>query len=142
MSRAYYPRASLLTAIALSIVLLGAAWLGWNALPSDLQELFTGPQLATLLLFIAVMIAMMLGIGLSHVGVDDTGLLIRNGLVRRRIAWHEIDGFRFTTDDPWAYVLLHDDPGSRALIAVQRVDGDRARAFVADLTARWEAQRP
>lgn len=141
MAKAYYPRVTTLTAIGLSVVLIFAAWLGWNALPPDLRELFSGVQVATLVLFIAVMLGMMLGIGLSNIRVDDTGLLIRNGLSRRHIAWNEIEGFRFTPHDPWAYVLLTDDPGRRPLIAVQRVDGDRARQFVAELTARWQAQR-
>lgn len=142
MPRAYYPRATTLTAIGLSVVLLFAAWLGWNALPPDLQELFTGFQLGTLVLFVLVMLGMMLGIGLSNVRVDDEGLQVRNGLSSRRITWPEIEGFRFSPHDPWAYVLLTDDPGRRPLIAVQRVDGDRARQFIAELTARWEAHRP
>lgn len=141
MTRAYYPRATTLTAIGLSVVLLVAAWLGWRALPPDIQELFSGVQLGTLVLFIVVMLAMMLGLGLSNVRIDDAGLQVRNGLRRHRIEWQRIEGFRFTAHDPWAYVLLDDDPGSRALIAVQRVDGARARGFVAELTAQWEAHR-
>ncbi|MGC3954046.1 MAG: PH domain-containing protein [Propionicimonas sp.] len=141
MSRVYYPRAVLLTAVVLSVVLLFAAWLGWQALPPDLQAMFTGPQLATLGFFVLVMLAMMLGIGLSHVRLDDAGLTVRNGPRLHRIGWDEIAGFRFGPNDPWAYVLLHDDPGSRPLIGVQRVDGDRARAFAADLVAAWESHR-
>ena len=141
MARAYYPRVTTLTAIGLSVVLLFAAWHGWQALPPEIQELFTGAQLDTLLMFVLVMLAMMLGIGLSNVRVDDAGLVVRNGLRRHRIEWQQIEGFRFTPNDPWAYVELTDDPGNRALIAVQRVDGDRARSFVADLTAQWERHR-
>ena len=141
MTRAYYPRVTTLTAIGLSVVLLIAAWVGWQALPPDIQELFNGAQVATLVLFILVMLGMMLGIGLSNVRADDEGLLIRNGLRTHRIGWQQIEGFRFTAHDPWAYVLLVDDPGSRPLVAVQRVDGERARSFVAELTAEWEAHR-
>lgn len=141
MTRAYYPRATRLTAIGLSVVLLVATWLGWQALPPEIQVLFTGFQLGTLVLFVLVMLAMMLGIGLSNVRVDEAGLLVRNGLRRHRIEWRQVEGFRFTPHDPWAYVLLEDDPGSRALFAVQRVDGERARGFVAELTAQWEAHR-
>lgn len=141
MTRAYYPRATRLTAIGLSVVLLVATWLGWQALPPEIQVLFTGFQLGTLVLFVLVMLAMMLGIGLSNVRVDEAGLLVRNGLRRHRIEWRQVEGFRFTPHDPWAYVLLEDDPGNRALFAVQRVDGERARGFVAELTAQWEAHR-
>jgi hypothetical protein len=84
---------------------------------------------------------MMLGIGLSNVRADDEGLLIRNGLRTHRIGWQQIEGFRFTAHDPWAYVLFEEDPGSRPLMAVQRVDGERARSFVGELTAAWKANR-
>lgn len=141
-SASYYPRAAALTAGGLSVVLLLATWLGWSLLPPDLQQQFTGVQLGTLIFFVLVMIAMMLGIGLSNVRVDDHGLAIRNGVRRHRIGWAEITGFRFSPDDPWAYVLLADDPGSRPMIAVQRVDGARARRFVDELTAQWQARRP
>lgn len=142
MTRAYYPRATTLTAIGLSVVLLVAAWLGWQGLPPEIQAMFTGAQVATLIVFVLVMLAIMLGIGLSNVRVDDAGLLVRNGLRRHQIAWEQIEDFRFTPHDPWAYVLTVDDPGSRAMIAVQRVDGDRARSFVADLAQQWRAHRP
>ena len=142
MSRAYYPRVTTLTAIGLSVVLLVAAWAGWRALPPDIQQLFNGAQVATLVLFVLVMLGVMLGVGLSHIRADDEGLLIRNGLRTHRIAWQQIEGFRFTAHDPWAYVLVAEDPGSRPLMAVQRVDGARARRFVAELTAQWEAHRP
>lgn len=142
MAKAYYPRATTLTAIGLSVVLLLAAWLGWQALPADIQELFSGVQVGTLVLFVLVMLGMMLGLGLSHVRADEAGLLIRNGLRSHRIEWQQIEGFRFTPHDPWAYVLFADDPGSRPLMAVQRVDGARARRFVDELTAQWQARRP
>ena len=141
MTRAYYPRVTTLTAIGLSVVLLIAAWVGWQALPPDIQELFNGAQVATLVLFILVMLGMMLGLGLSNVRADDEGLLIRNGLRTHRIGWQQIEGFRFTAHDPWAYVLFEEDPGSRPLMAVQRVDGERARSFVGELTAAWKANR-
>ncbi|MCW5950948.1 MAG: PH domain-containing protein [Propionibacteriaceae bacterium] len=142
MTRPYYPRATTLTAIGLSVVLLLAAWFGWQALPPDIQEMFSGAQVGTLVLFVLVMLGMMLGLGLSHVRADDDGLLIRNGLRSHRIEWRQIEGFRFTPHDPWAYVLFADDPGSRPLMAVQRVDGARARRFVDELTAQWQARRP
>lgn len=142
MTRAYYPRVTTLTAIGLSVVLLVAAWVGWQALPPDIQEMFSGVQLGTLVLFVLVMLGIMLGIGLSHVRADEAGLLIRNGLRTHRIEWQQIEGFRFTAHDPWAYVLFADDPGSRPLMAVQRVDGARARRFVDELTAQWAARRP
>lgn len=127
------PRAALLTAVGLSVVLVLAATLGWVLLPANVRGLFTGPQLATLALFVLVMIAVMLGVGLSSVRADAKGLVIRNGLRVHRIPWHQVKGFRFTADDPWAYVLLFDDPGSRPLMALQRVDRGRAADGLAGL---------
>ena len=134
----YRPRATLLMAVVLSAVLLVAAAIGWQLLPPEIQVLFTGFQLATLAFFVAVMVAMMLGIGLSSVRADADGLLVRNGPRVHRIAWAQIEGFRFTGHDPWAYVLVDHEPGNRPLIAVQRVDGARAEAAVARLRDLWQ----
>lgn len=120
------PRAALLTGIVLSAVLVIAAMIGWVLLPAEIRDLFTGPQLATLALFILVMVLVMLGVGLSTVRIGADALTVRNGLRTHVIPWQEIRGFRLTSDDPWAYVLVASEPGSRPLLAVQRVDGKRA----------------
>lgn len=138
MSRVYRPRATLIMALVLSAVLVLASAIGWRLLPADIQVLFTGEQLATLVFFILVMIAVMLGIALSSVRADGDGLVVRNGPRAHRIAWSQVEGFRFTQHDPWAYVLVSEEPGTRPLIALQRVDGDRARSAVAELTAMWQ----
>lgn len=135
------PRTSLLTGIGLSAILVGAAALGWGLLPAEIQAQFTGLQAGTLIFFILVMIAMMLGIGLSSVRVTDSGLRIRNGVRTHQVRWSEIEGFRLTPDDPWAFVLLHGDPDQRAMLGVQRTDGDRARAAVVALNERLLKER-
>jgi len=135
------PRAALWTAVGLSGVLVLAAFAGWRLLPEEIRQLFTGVQLATLVFFILVMVGVMLGVGLSSVTAGDDGLVVRNGLRVHRIGWGEIDGFRFTPDDPWAHVLLSDDPGSRPLMALQRVDGVRARRSLAVLEELWHSHR-
>ena len=138
MTRVYRPRATLVMAVGLTAVLVFAAAIGWQLLPANIQVLFTGEQLATLVFFILVMIAVMLGIALSTVRADAEGLVVGNGPRRHRIPWSQIEGFRFTAHDPWAYVLITQEPGSRPLIALQRVDGDRARAAVDDLRRLWQ----
>ena len=138
MTRVYRPRATLVMAVGLTAVLVFAAAIGWQLLPANIQVLFTGEQLATLVFFILVMIAVMLGIALSTVRADAEGLVVGNGPRRHRIAWSQIEGFRFTAHDPWAYVLITQEPGTRPLIALQRVDGDRARAAVDDLRRLWQ----
>ncbi|MEA5054652.1 MAG: PH domain-containing protein [Propionicimonas sp.] len=129
------PRAALLMAVGLSVILVLATVLGWALLPGNVKELFTGPQLATLALFVLVMIAVMLGVGLSSVRADAHGLVIRNGVRTHQVPWRQVTGFRFTADDPWAYVLLCDEPGSRPLMALQRVDRSRAAHGLAGLKA-------
>lgn len=131
----FRPRRALLTATALSALLVGAAALGWVALPAAVQAQFTGPQLLTLAFFVVVMVGFMMSLGLSYVRADAAGITFRNGLRTHRVAWTEIRGFRFTENDPWAYVLLEGDPEQRPLLGIQRTDHARAEAAVAALRA-------
>lgn len=137
----FRPRRSLLMASALSAVLLVATAIGWLALPPDIQVQFTGVQLATLLFFVLVMVVFMMSVGLSYVRVDTDALVLRNGVVTQRIAWAEIRGFRFTENDPWAYVLLTGEPEQRALLGIQRTDRERAEADFDALNAAWRQLR-
>ena len=131
------PRRSLLTASVLSVVLLLAAGVGWVALPTGTRELFTPVQLLTLALFVLVMLGLMMSIGLSYVRADATGLTFRNGLRTHHLDWPEVAGFRFTENDPWAYVLTDGDPDQRPLLGLQRTDHARADAAFAALEAVW-----
>lgn len=141
MARVYRPRATLLMAIGLSGVLVIAATVGWQLLPADVQVLFTGVQLATLVFFILVMVGVMLGVALSSVRADADGLVVRNGLRVHRIGWSQVEGFRFTGNDAWAFVVVAEDPGTRPLIALQRVDGARAQRALDGLRALWHEHR-
>lgn len=132
----FRPRRSLTTALVLSSVLVGASILGWVTLPADIQALFTWPQILTLVFFIAVMIAIMLGIGLSYVRVEAEGLRFRNGIRSYELPWAEVHGMRFTEHDPWAYLELADGV-QRPLLGIQRTDRERAEADFAELVAAW-----
>lgn len=134
----FRPRRSLLTASALSAVLVGAAALGWLALPAEIQVQFTGLQLLTLAFFVLVMVGFMMSLGLSVVRADAAGLTFRNGLRTHRLAWDHVRGFRFAEDDPWAYVLVDHEPGQRPLLGIQRTDRDRAEAAVDALRTAWQ----
>jgi hypothetical protein len=131
------PRRALLTASVLSAVLLVLTVAGWVAMPAQTRDLFTPPQLLTLALFVLVMIGFMMCVGLSVVRADDTGLTFRNGLRTHHLDWAEVAGFRFTENDPWAYVLTDGDPDQRPLLGLQRTDHERADAAFAALTAAW-----
>lgn len=132
-----WPRVSLITAIILSAVLVAAALFGWYRLPADIQAKFSAIQVATLIVFILVMMAMMLGLGLCRVRADAKGVFVRNGLLSNTYRWDEIRGVRYRQGDPWAYLLLDPTPGQqlrggekyrrRQMIAIQNPDGQRAR---------------
>ena len=131
------PRRALLAASVLSAVLLVFTVVGWVALPAETRDLFTPPQLITLTLFVLVMIGFMMSVGLSVVRADDTGLTFRNGLRTHHLDWPQVAGFRFTENDPWAYVLTDGDPDQRPLLGLQRTDRARADASFAALNAAW-----
>lgn len=58
---------------------------------------------------------------------DSAGLVVRNLVRTRRLAWAEIVSVRFGPDRPWVYLDLADGD-TLAVMAVQRADGGRARA--------------
>ncbi|MFC7488948.1 PH domain-containing protein [Knoellia sp. CPCC 206453] len=92
---------------------------------------------------------MMAVLGLSLAGVllrwaviaaipDESGLSIHNLVGRRHIAWDEVADVTFDEGDPWATLHLKDTE-SVAVMAIQRADGDSARAEaqrLADLVAQ------
>ena len=67
-------------AVAVLASLVAAAILGWVMTPATVQRQFTTVQLLTLIFFLIIMVGMALGIGLSYVRADQTGLRIRNGI--------------------------------------------------------------
>jgi Bacterial PH domain len=77
-------------------------------------------------------LAILLGWGLSRfalVGADpsETGLVVRNILLTRRLEWAEVLGIRYGTGDPWVSLDLSDGD-TLAVMAIQRADGERATA--------------
>ena len=72
---------------------------------------------------------------------DAEGLTVRNLVVTRRVTWDEVVEVRFPEGAPWVSLEL-DDGDDLAVMAVQRSDGDRARAEarrLATLVARHRA---
>lgn len=131
------PRRALLTASVLSAVLGVAAVAGWVAMPAQTRDLFTAPQLLTLAFFVLVMIGFMMSVGLSFVRADVDGLTFRNGLRTHHLGWSQVSGFRFTENDPWAYVLTDGEPDQRPLLGLQRTDRERAEASFLALKEAW-----
>lgn len=132
------PRVVTANAIAWSIVLPGAALLGWFALAPDIRALFTAFQIATLIFFLLFMLGFVWVIALSYVRADAAGLRFRNGLRTHRVGWDEVLGIRYAPGDAWAFVQL-DGSGGRGdvdrlpLMGIMRTDKQRADRLVADL---------
>ena len=132
----YRPVAALRMGISLSASLLLASLLFWVMTPQHIRDMFTPVQVLTLLLFLAIMIGMALGLGLSYVRADDDGLTIRNGIRTHLVGWREVKAFRYREGDPWPFVLVRGDIEQRALLGIQRSDGRRADEHVLDLRNR------
>jgi hypothetical protein len=72
---------------------------------------------------------------------DAEGITVCNLVVTRRVTWDEVVEVRFPEGAPWVTLELDDDD-DLAVMAVQRADGDRARAEarrLATLVARHRA---
>ncbi len=80
---------------------------------------------------------MLLGLGLAIAGFlwryasiravpGEKGLTVRNLLLTRTVTWDEVLAVRFPEGDPWVSLEL-DDTDVLAVMAIQRVDGERGR---------------
>jgi CTP:molybdopterin cytidylyltransferase MocA len=68
-----------------------------------------------------------------------SGLVVRNVLLTREVAWAEVAGVRFAGGDAWAWLDL-DDGDQLAVMAIQRSDGAFARTEAARLAALVQAR--
>ncbi|WP_432497493.1 PH domain-containing protein [Kineococcus auxinigenes] len=57
----------------------------------------------------------------------EEALVVRNVFLTHRVRWEEVTGVRFGRDDPWLVLDTGDDE-ELAVMAVQRADGEHARA--------------
>lgn len=112
-------------------VALGMGRVGWSG----------GDQLA--LFGLGLALAAFLGRYASIRAVaDESGLTVRNLLLTRTVAWDEIVAVRFPEGAPWVSLEL-DDTDELAVMAIQRADGDDAKAQarrLATLVARGRAK--
>lgn len=65
---------------------------------------------------------------------DDVGLTVRNLLLTRTVLWEEIVEVRFPDGAPWVSLELS-DTDELAVMAIQRADGDEAKAEAGRLAA-------
>ncbi len=114
-------------------------------LGAEVRGNFTPLQTATLLFFVAFMVALIMSLGLSYGRADGEGFTWRNGARTHHVAWSEIRGLVFRSGDPWAYLLvesgnaLSDEPARIAIMAIQSTDrasaqdkADRLRGLIAE----------
>lgn len=135
-----YPRVLRRHATIWTVLLPGMALFGWFALPQAIRVQFTGFQLATLVFFVVVMLALVWSMAGCWVKAGPGGVRFRNGLRVHRVAWGDIASVRYRPGDAWAFLELGtvDHP----LIGLQRVDRGHVDADVAtlrELHARYAA---
>lgn len=113
-----------------AVVVTGGVAVGGSllvGLVADEGPLLDGGTRITFVVF-AVLVAWLLWrLGGIYARPDVDGLLVRNVVRSRRVAWPEIVEVRLTTNDSWV-VLDLSDGGTLAVMAVQRADGERAMA--------------
>jgi hypothetical protein len=127
LHRPLRPRAARIVCLPLAGVSL-AMMIGLAVLLSPLTGVRVG--MGDRIGFVALGVAMAWFL-LREAGVradpDASGLTVRNLVRTRRLSWPEIVSVRFGPDRPWVQLDLADG-GTLAVMAVQRADGDLARA--------------
>lgn len=135
----FRPKASLRMGLSLSISLVAAALLGWVMTAPPVRAQFTPVQILTLIFFLALLVGLALGIGLSYVRADGAGLRFRNGIKTYDVPWSQIRAFRYREGDPWPFVLVRTEVEQHPLLGIQRSDRGYAEQCVAELRERLEA---
>jgi Bacterial PH domain len=136
---------------AFGIALVALAAVGWYALPSTIQVLFTFSQLLTLLVILASILFVMGVIASSYVRADSSGLQLRNGLRTHVIPWSRVHKILLRRGDPWAFVLLRPTDGrpfevdldadKQMLMGIIATEGAAAHLAVEELRQRHRRYR-
>ena len=127
LHRPLRPRAARLVCLplaALSLAMMVGLAVGLPALTG--VRLGAGDRVGFVALGVLMAWFLLLEAGVRAVPGSD-GLVVRNLVRTRRLAWAEIVSVRFGPDRPWVLLDLADGD-TLAVMAVQRADGDRARA--------------
>lgn len=120
---------------------------GWVAVGPDVRAKVTAYQLATLLLFAAMAVAIAWALVRCRVTATNAGLEVVNGFRTHRYEWAEVVAVHMPPGAPFPTLDLADGT-SRMAIGIQGSDGDRAKIAVVQLrmllarTAGESLQRP
>ncbi len=134
----YRPLGARVVAVVASGCLVGIMGVLWAAMAPDVRATFTPLQTATLVLFLAGVLAVLFGIARTRVRADAAGLSIRNGYRSHQLTWAEVVSISLPRGAPWA-VIDAADGSVVAVMAVQGSDGERARTAVGELRTRVAA---
>jgi hypothetical protein len=129
----YRPGGTRTVAYGAAIVILVVAFVIGVALPENI--VFTGSQVATLVLIYVAIVVGLHGIGRSYVRASDEGLEIRNGYRDHTVPWSQIRGISMRPGAPWP-TLVHGDDERTILFALQGTDGPRTEKAIAELVRR------
>ncbi|MGD8214904.1 PH domain-containing protein [Aestuariimicrobium sp. Y1814] len=129
-------RMATMLSISLAVCFLGL----WFLLEREIRQMFTWPQIGTLLFFLVFMIAFMMGTALSHLTLTSEGARLRNGVVSKFHPWDEIIDATYGPGDTWAYLQLVPGPDdqerrSRMVLGIQRQEGPAAAERVREVRA-------
>lgn len=144
--RVYFSPPVFRTSILLSVILL-VVYVGlWFALEEGIRAMFTWPQIGTLIFFMMVMWAIMLGLGFSRMTATTEGVSVRNWFFTKKFVWEEVLDMTYGAGDSWPYLQLtgsHDEPEGRdhMVLGIQRTEGDAAIMRVLEVKALIKAQR-
>ncbi|SEE07728.1 PH domain-containing protein [Ruania alba] len=131
----FRPRATRLVSIGVIVWLVGG-WIVFVLVARDLADAATYVGSGVLL---ALIVALLVRLATLVAVPDQDGLFVRNVVSSRRLDWAQIVDVRFGERD-WVSLDLTDGR-VLAVMAIQRVDGDRARRDsrrLATLVARHE----
>ncbi|QAY71066.1 PH domain-containing protein [Xylanimonas protaetiae] len=107
--------------------LVGALAVGGSllvGLGSDAPGSSSSANRWSFVVFAALAALLLWRMGGVHARPSADGLVVRNILRTRRLAWPEIVAVRLTVDDPWVVLDLADGT-TWPVMAVQRADGER-----------------
>lgn len=135
-------RMATMLSISLTVCFIGL----WFLLEREIRDMFTWPQIGTLLFFMVFMIAFMMGTGLSQMTLTSEGARVRNGVITRFHPWAEIEDITYGPGDTWAYLRLvpdHDsgEARSRMVLGIQRQEGAAAAERVREVRAYLRAHQ-
>ena len=124
-------------AVGIVVVMVGMA----VALSAAPDSGWTGQDTASAVVFAALLAGVLVRLVSVRARADGAGLEVRNVVFTRRVDWGAIVAVRFGGADPWLTLDL-DDGENLAVMAVQRADGEHARAEALRLARLVEAHAP